>query len=213
MTKKILSSLSIIAAVASIAVGTTIAYFSDTETSTGNTFTSGTLDLQVDNQNPWTSTVFSLSDVKPGDSGSVTIKLKNVGTLPKPGGPPWTSKVYITFENLEEDDVSCLEPEKEAGDSTCGSGEKGELAENLKIRVRDYWDPNCSANLRFDEEYTLAEWVKTKGKTFLNDDMPAGDVNCIVIDWSIPTSTGNIIQSDKATFDIKFTLEQTEPWQ
>ena len=212
MTKKILSSLSIIAAVASIAVGATIAYFSDTETSTGNTFTSGTLDLQVDNQNPWTSTVFSLSDVKPGDSGSVTIKLKNVGTLPKPGGPPWTSKVYITFENLQEDDVSCLEPEQEAGDATCGSGQDGELAENLKIRVRDYWDPNCSTNLRFDEEHTLAEWV-SNGKTFLNDDMPAGDVNCIVIDWSVPTSTGNIIQSDKATFDIKFTLEQTEPWQ
>jgi len=168
--------------------------------------------LEVDGQNPWTSTVFSISDVKPGDSGTTTIKLKNVGSLPKPGGPPWTSKVYITFENLVDDDVSCSEPEGKI-DSSCGSGKDGELPENLNIRVRDYWDPNCSSNIRFDETHTLAEWVNNKGQTFLNDDMPAGDVNCVVINWSVDSSVGNEIQSDSATFDIKFTLEQTEPWE
>jgi len=210
MSKRILLSSFIIAAVASIAVGATIAYFSDTETSTGNTFSSGTLDLEMDIENSTTSTAFSLSDVKPGDSGSVTIKLRNVGTLPKPGGPPWTSKVYITFENLVDDDVSCPEPEGEI-DGSCGSGKVGELSGNLNIRVRDYWGENCTGSPRFDEEHTLADWV-SNGKTFLNDDMPAGDMNCVVIDWNVPTSTGNIIQSDKATFDIKFTLEQTAPW-
>ncbi|MCD6178138.1 hypothetical protein J7K03_02730 [bacterium] len=211
MNKKILISLSIIGIVAAIAVGGTVAYFSDVEVSKGNTFSAGTLDLTVNNENPWTSTVFSISDVKPGDSGTAIIKLKNVGTLPKPGGPPWTSKVYIAFENLIDDDVSCTEPEGKVDDS-CGSGKVGELSENLNIRVRDYWDPNCQENKRFEEIHTLAEWV-SQGQTFLNDDMPAGDVNCVVIDWSIDSSVGNEIQSDRATFDIKFTLEQTEPWE
>ncbi len=197
--------------VSAIAIGGTFAYFSDTEVSENNTFSAGTLDLEVNDENPWTSVVFDISDVKPGDSDTATIKLKNVGSLPKPGGPPWTSKVFITFENLQDDDVSCTEPENEV-DSTCGSGQVGELSENLNIRVRDYWDENCVDNLRFDETHTLAEWV-SKGKTFLNDDMPAGDVNCIVIDWNIDASVGNEIQSDKATFDIKFILEQTEPWE
>lgn len=211
MNKKILLSLSVIGVVATIVIGATTAYFSDVEVSEGNTFAAGTLDLSVNGENSWTSTIFDISDVKPGDSGTTTIKLKNEGTLPKPGGPPWTSKVYITFENLVDDDVSCSEPEKEAGDNSCGSGE-GELAENLNITVKDFWDPNCQINKRFEETHTLAEWVN-KGKTFLKDDMPAGDVNCVVISWSVPTSTGNIIQSDKVTFDVKFTLEQTEPWQ
>ena len=48
MNKRILISLSVIGAVAAIAVGGTIAYFSSTQTSTGNTFTAGTLDLKVD---------------------------------------------------------------------------------------------------------------------------------------------------------------------
>ena len=211
MSKKILISLITIGAVSIIAIGGTVAYFFDTETSTGNTFSAGTLDLEVDSQNPWTSTPFTIGDVKPGDSGSKTILLKNVGSLPKPGGPPWTSKVFITFENLQDNDVSCSEPEGKV-DDTCGSGEVGELSENLNIRVRDYWGENCDGALRFDETKTLAEWVGT-GKTFLNDDMPAGDVNCIIIDWSIPSSAGNEIQSDQAVFDITFTLEQTEPWQ
>lgn len=48
MNKRILISLSVIGAVAALAIGGTIAYFSDVETSTGNTFTAGSLDLKVD---------------------------------------------------------------------------------------------------------------------------------------------------------------------
>lgn len=47
--KKILVSVSIIAAVAAVVVGATTAYFSDTETSIGNTFTAGAIDLGIDN--------------------------------------------------------------------------------------------------------------------------------------------------------------------
>ena len=46
--KRILISLSIIGAVAAIATGVTIALFNDTETSTGNIFVAGSIDLKVD---------------------------------------------------------------------------------------------------------------------------------------------------------------------
>lgn len=46
--KRIIISLSIIGVVAAIGIGATIAYFNDVETSTGNIFTAGTLDLKVD---------------------------------------------------------------------------------------------------------------------------------------------------------------------
>jgi len=48
MNKKIIISLSVIGVVAAIAIGGTIAYFNDTETSTGNVFTAGSIDLKVD---------------------------------------------------------------------------------------------------------------------------------------------------------------------
>jgi len=48
MNKKILISLTVIGVVAAIAIGGTIAYFNDTETSSGNIFTAGSIDLKVD---------------------------------------------------------------------------------------------------------------------------------------------------------------------
>jgi predicted ribosomally synthesized peptide with SipW-like signal peptide len=46
--KKILMSVAVIGFVGAIAAGATGAFFSDTETSTGNTFTAGSLDLKID---------------------------------------------------------------------------------------------------------------------------------------------------------------------
>lgn len=48
MNRKLIISLSIIGAVATVATGVTIALFSDTETSAGNLFVAGALDLTVD---------------------------------------------------------------------------------------------------------------------------------------------------------------------
>jgi len=46
--KKILISLAVIGVVAAVVVGATVAYFNDTEISTGNIFVAGDLDLKVD---------------------------------------------------------------------------------------------------------------------------------------------------------------------
>ena len=48
MNKKILISLSVIGVVAAVAIGGTIAYFSNTETSAGNIFVAGAIDLKID---------------------------------------------------------------------------------------------------------------------------------------------------------------------
>ncbi|HQI74694.1 MAG TPA: TasA family protein [Candidatus Pacearchaeota archaeon] len=50
MNKKVIVSLAVIGIVAAVAIGATIAYFSDTETSANNIFTAGTIDLTVDHK-------------------------------------------------------------------------------------------------------------------------------------------------------------------
>lgn len=71
MNKRILISLSVIGAVAAIAISGTVAYFSDTETSTGNVFTAGTLDLELGDSDEWgTESVTGsiiMDDMKPCD--------------------------------------------------------------------------------------------------------------------------------------------------
>ena len=95
--KKILLSVSVLAFVGAVVAGATGAFFSDTETSTGNTFTAGAIDLKIDNTSyvtstttgeliasPWTSWTlrdltiekfFDFIDVKPGDMGEDTISI------------------------------------------------------------------------------------------------------------------------------------------
>jgi len=82
MNKKILLSLLAIAFVGAIAVGGTIAYFKDSEVSSGNTFSAGKIDLKVnDVDNP--GVLFTLDNITPGhyyDAG--TVKVRNAGSVP-----------------------------------------------------------------------------------------------------------------------------------
>lgn len=59
--KKIILSLSILAAVGAVVMAGTSALFSDTETSTGNVFTAGSLDLKIDNTQHYNGNVCALN--------------------------------------------------------------------------------------------------------------------------------------------------------
>ncbi len=88
MDKKILANWTIIAVVSMLLGAGTVAYFRDTERSSGNTFQAGTLDLKLSHSStgPWTDGVtgtWTLSDMKPGDETPVgRVFLKNFGTVP-----------------------------------------------------------------------------------------------------------------------------------
>jgi len=80
--KKILGLTVVALMVMGLVGGGTWAYFSDVETSAGNTFGAGTLDLTVDTENPWASVPISISNIAPGaSSASTNITAKNVGSL------------------------------------------------------------------------------------------------------------------------------------
>ena len=200
MNKRILISLSVIGAVAALVIGGTIAYFSDTETSTGNTFTAGTLNLKVGDNDP-TTWNFQVENIKPGDSGSKEVVLQNTGSI--------DGYLHITFSNLVDDDVSCVEPEQnEAGDTTCGAGQDGELAENLDILV--YLDEVPDDKFDMDDD-TLIYQGKVKGilqGDLFNYLLPSGVSKDLRVEWKLDSSVGNIVQTDKAGFDIVFELTQ-----
>jgi len=73
--------------VVAMAVGAgTMAYFDDTETSSGNTFTAGTLDLQIkDADEDWgdgvSSTWTTPTDWAPGDYFEAWIEMRNIGSI------------------------------------------------------------------------------------------------------------------------------------
>lgn len=83
--KKIIVSAITIGATGALLIGATFAFFTDQETSSGNTLTSGTLKIDVNDNN--SSGTFNVSfgvvsNLAPGDlTGVATIKVINTGTL------------------------------------------------------------------------------------------------------------------------------------
>ncbi|MCK5140282.1 MAG: SipW-dependent-type signal peptide-containing protein [Thermodesulfovibrionia bacterium] len=152
--KKILLSLAIIAAIAGVVVTATTAFFSDTETSTGNTFTAGAIDLKIDNTSyaidytipgyvdptgalvrsdatSWdlddltSQLFFNFEDLKPGDIGEDTVSIHVYNN---------NAWACVDMELTANDDVTCTEPE-EGDDVDCavpGEG-MGELAGELNF--------------------------------------------------------------------------------
>jgi predicted ribosomally synthesized peptide with SipW-like signal peptide len=84
--KKIITSLLVVVGVTVLAVGVTMAYFTDTATSTTSTLASGTLELVVNNNNSaptFTWALGNISGMAPGDvTDEVTITIRNGGTIP-----------------------------------------------------------------------------------------------------------------------------------
>jgi len=214
--KKILFSLSVIAAAAAVITGGTLAYFSDTETSTGNSFAAGTLNLQVGSADPMTEHM-AFSSMKPGDAANAAAWLtKNTGSL--------AGKLTVAVSTITNNENACIESE---GDSTC-TGPDGELGANLKVA---FWmDVDKSASWTSGDYYlnsagtkvpwTIAETLPTAAYDILNNysgktwtdaqtNIAGGsDAGNFRVEYDLPIATSNIIQSDSSVFDITFTLNQ-----
>ena len=116
MNKSILLSLAIIGVVGAVATGATVSYFSDTETSSGNTISAGVIDIVVDDENPWNKTYSeTLYDMKPCMTKYIEFTVRN--------------SVYSNPINLwkhihitDQTDGYITEPECEEGGGTWTAG-------------------------------------------------------------------------------------------
>ena len=204
--KKIILSLAIVAAAAAIIIGGSVAYFSDTETSVGNVFTAGTLNLKVGDNDP-TTWGFNIDNIKPGDNSSEEAVLANNGNI--------DGYLHITFENRVNDEMECVEPELNdivLPDSSCGNpGEGlGELAENLDLLI--YIDEDLDDIFLLGTD-TLVYQGKAKGilqGDLFNYLLLNSETRDFRVEWSLDIAVGNIVQSDKAGFYIFFELTQNQ---
>ena len=213
MNKKILMSFGVIAIVAAIAIGGTVAYFSDTETSTGNTFTAGSIDLKIDLTRDGTrifdlkdlvagtDKFFNYVDVKPGDKGEMTVSL-HVYSNDACG--------RFRIKPNVDNDMSCPEPEAATGDTTCESGLNGELDDYLTFRIwaddgDNVWETgepfltSCGGS-----EWCLLSDIDPAGETWSLGVLTASTTYYIGVEWKLPSTTGNIAQTDSWGADVAF---------
>ena len=227
MNKKLILSIVAVAVVAIVAIGGTIAYFSDKEISLGNQFTAGSIDLKVGDSavvvngpvgttTGWSPTdltnekFFDLNDLKPGDNGQDTIKIK-VGS-----NPAWVCGEISNVNSLENDLIS---PETKAGDTTA---DVGEIDKQLYIKF--FKDGDCDGT-QDASEVTLKDWTlfANVGKFAIADSITGsafqpGVETCVTKQWCFGTASANGCdgssvnsesQTDKLTADISLEAIQT----
>jgi len=96
----------------------TQSYFIDTETSTGNAFSAGKIDLVVDGENPWTRTNHQITMcAKPCTTYYDTITLKNTGCT--------CMKVWKHIKNVVTVENGITEPEQDYYDANGIGSMKG----------------------------------------------------------------------------------------
>ncbi|MFA6254645.1 MAG: TasA family protein [Patescibacteria group bacterium] len=232
--KKILISVSAIAIVAAIAIGATVAYFSDTETSAGNTFTAGAIDLTVDSTQHYNGNVCALNDQEvyvwqgtdiypvPGTLCDGTWTATDLGVQKffnfsdlKPGdsGENTISLhvnnndawLRLVIDDVTDNDNTLTEPEASVDTDGLTSGE---LRENLIFTV--FADGNCDNILNeSDVELISAGTIDANGETWTLPTPVLGDQTvCFGITWNLPTTVGNEVQNDSMSATMEFQVEQ-----
>jgi len=212
--KKILMSLVVMALAVAAISGGTFAYFSDTETSTANTFTSGTLDMVLSGGTPIGDSVIgtwvSPANWLPGQTFSATLQFTNVGSID-------SHHIWFKFYNLQHND--------NGGD---GSNLMDVIiVNNLQERFNGKTTGNQAAKIdsqvgNNDGVLTLREltgWMTGAFGFYTNDDqnLPTDD-NVIgagnlldydfILGFTFAATAGNEYQGDSCSFDMELQATQ-----
>jgi predicted ribosomally synthesized peptide with SipW-like signal peptide len=212
---KIMISLMTIALVGILIGGGVYAYFSDVETSTDNTFTAGTLNLEVGVNDPTTANI-TVSNLKPTDTGNAANWLTvNSGSI--------SGNLTIAISAITNDENTLTEPEIDAGDNTPAAGELGtylKVAVWLDMDKDGNWNAGdillnsngtTTTNSGADPlTYDYLDQYDSETYTEVVDAMAPADDFDFMVDYDFPSDANdNRAQSDISSFTITFTLNQT----
>jgi spore coat-associated protein N len=169
----------------------TWAYFSDVETSTGNTMAAGTLDLKTDDVDGVTGTI-TLANMKPGDSTSGNITLKNSGSVDG-------ATLDIVFSYGESD-----------GSPNVVDMDADDTAAMIEVTTLDYDSSSLLGGISDGNDNFYTDIEDLKNATTLTDlsGITASATKDFDIAVQLRTETGNDFQADGINITMTFTLNQ-----
>ncbi len=223
--KKILVSLMTIALVGALIGGGVYAYFNDTETSTGNVFTAGTLNLDLtdanDDSTESEAATWVFSNLEPGDSGyGANLTIKNLGSV-----NGYIDLSGISKVNAENFDATTDEAEASMDANTANVGGGGELGDNLLIQLwidanNDGLVGGSGSTLTEESIYPAAAIGEADpgvtGKVDniaasydLDEPLNATSTTYIGLRYDLPAaSTNNTVMGDSVTLSFTVELDQ-----
>ena len=211
--RKILLSILVIGAMSALVAGGTISFFSDTEVSTGNTFTAGTIEIAIDDQLHWSET-FVWDDIKPGREFEMEFEITNEGLNPL--------KLWKIIKCVEYDDNGIIEPEQEWYDENPSESPKNDIDSAIVYEM--YVDGQLAISK--EAGITMSQ-IKDNYMGLVKLDQPfeqgdgdgmlhPGESINVIQRYFMKEGTENWAQSDKMTFVMEIEARQVsapEPLQ
>lgn len=196
--RKVVGGLGAIGAAAGLGAGATVALLSDTEQSTDNTLSMGTLNLQTEGNESATTTL-DVADIGTGASGRAATTVNNVGSLDG-------------FLNFDVDEIRNLENginEPESDAALENGGPPGELSQYVTLQLG--YDDNGNGNFNAGEVVVDGALDGMENVQFNpNVPIPASSSTEFFVDWEIDPEAGNEVQSDAVEIDFTFELLERE---
>jgi predicted ribosomally synthesized peptide with SipW-like signal peptide len=200
--RKALGGIAALTAAGAAGAGGTYALLSDTEQSTDNTLSAGTLNLVAGGTNDSPTTTLTVTNGGTGSSGRGTTTVTNVGSLDG----------YLNFDvgQVTDAENGSNDPEREAEGGSVGS--EGELSEFLTLRLG--YDTTGDGTLQ-DDEVVAEGSIDGMEHVQFNPGVTVsgnGGTREFVAEWEIDDEAGNEVQSDEVEVDFTFELveRQTE---
>lgn len=176
----------------------TYAYLSNTESSTSNTVTGGTLDLTLDGNNGDVSTSFSLTGAAPGDTTKHTYDLRNVGSVD-------ADHVEVTITTSENDN-GLTEPSDTDLDTELNNAE---TQKHIQVLTYEYQNDagttlnNMLSGVSDTNGNGIVDLAEVIGQTGTTDDLTppqpdSGNTTKLVIELKVANSDGSYTGSDEA---------------
>lgn len=173
--KKILKSILVIGVLSAVVIGATNALFSDEETSRGNTFTAGELDLKIDNTSyyngeAWEGTTWNFADLNDGEGPAVDENDVATGQY-----------LFFNFFDLKPDD-------------------EGEDTISLHVQNDAYACMSITKTEDDDETCNTPELVNDPTCNELDDDLFDGELGGLLqfIFWA--DDGDNVLEDDETVF-------------
>jgi len=196
--KKILFSLMAVVLCLGL-MGAAFAYFSDSETSSGNTFTAGTVDLETSGE-----TTIEVTNMAPGATASGTITVTNIGTL---DGCLYATSWYVENDitnppdpNMTADEVAkMLLITAFTADTVDILAQIPEVDGNPGKSLYDMVNDPSGVTL---PDYSGGPWYS------YDTDMTVGESHTYALTVEFDTAAGNDYQGDGITLTFEFLLTQ-----
>jgi len=206
-TKAVAAAILLIGLVATMAGAGLYAYFSDTETSTGNIFTAGTLDLKTIDWNELTwrdgvTATWTATNMKPGDSFPFDMEfvgLSRAGTI-----TPGSLEITCNYNVIEET------PQTESDTDPYTNGHPDTMAKQMIItRFKCNGTEYLGSIVDFDEDGKKTFYdLKNSPVTGLPIPVVTDGGTFFRLSVKFSEDAGNDFQGDTFNLTMIFTLKQ-----